>query len=342
MDDFARLPSKERLTYFEQAAAQRGLSAQVIEKDFWVCWSLRRLFSLSEFRDHLTFKGGTSLSKVYQAIERFSEDVDVAIERSFLGFGGENEPERGASGKEQQRRIRALKDACQAIISDRMMPQLSETIAGALRGETGWTLSLDPTDPDRQSLLFHFPPAITDGLSSYFAAWVKIEFGARADHFPIEQGTITPYVADEFADAFQDRETNVRVLTAARTFWEKATILHMLHHQPAGRNIAPRMSRHYYDIFCLARSPVLDQAMATLPLLDRVADFKSVYFKAAWAKYQEARPGTLRLTPGEHVAHQLAADYVDMLPMFFSEPPEFQQILDSLPRLEEQINETAS
>ena len=86
MDDFAKLPSEERQTYFEQAAAQRGLTAQVIEKDFWVCWGLRRLFSLSEFRDHLTFKGGTSLSKVYQAIERFSEDVDVAIDRSFLGF----------------------------------------------------------------------------------------------------------------------------------------------------------------------------------------------------------------------------------------------------------------
>ena len=69
MDDFAKLPSDERRVYFEQAAARLGLSAQVIEKDFWVCWSLRRLFSLDEFRDHLTFKGGTSLSKVYGVIE---------------------------------------------------------------------------------------------------------------------------------------------------------------------------------------------------------------------------------------------------------------------------------
>ena len=100
MDDFARLPSEQRAcAYFEEAAERLDLNAQIVEKDFWVCWSLKRLFSLAEFRDHLTFKGGTSLSKVYHVIERFSEDVDVAIERGFLGFGGDMEPERGASGR---------------------------------------------------------------------------------------------------------------------------------------------------------------------------------------------------------------------------------------------------
>ena len=339
MDDFAKLPSEERQTYFEQAAAQRGLTAQVIEKDFWVCWSLRRLFSLSEFRDHLTFKGGTSLSKVYQAIERFSEDVDVAIERSFLGFGGDNEPETGGSGQQQPRRIAALKEACQVAVADRMMPQLKEAVAGALGNDSTWTLSLDPADPDRQSLLFRYPPAISSGLSPYFAASVKFEFGARSDHFPIEKGSITPYIADELADAISDKETQVRVLSAARTFWEKATILHMLYHQPAGKRVAPRMSRHYYDLFGLAQSDVLDQALATLDLLDRVADFKQVYFKAGWAKYDEARPGTLRLMPNEQLSNLLAGDYEDMQPMFFSDPPPFQQILDLLPTLENRINE---
>ena len=89
--------------------------------------SLKRLFSLAEFRDHLTFKGGTSLSKVYHVIERFSEDVDVAIERGFLGFGGDIEPERGASGKEQQRRVESLKTACQATIAQRFGGLASRT-----------------------------------------------------------------------------------------------------------------------------------------------------------------------------------------------------------------------
>ncbi len=291
MDDFARLGPEERRLYFEQAAAQRGIAAQIIEKDFWVCWSLRRLYSLSEFRNHMTFKGGTSLSKVYGAIERFSEDVDVAVERDFLGFGGDNEPEKGRSGKEQQRRIDALKEACEKAIAGRLMPQLTEVIAAALGDDANWTLTLDPADPDRQSLLFQYPSALRGSLSPYFASSAKIEFGARSDHFPVETGRITPYVADELPSALTDAVVTVRVLAAARTFWEKATILHMLHHQPASRNVAPRMSRHYYDLYCLARGPVLKQAMATLDLLDRVADFKRVYSRQLGRSMRRHTPG---------------------------------------------------
>jgi hypothetical protein len=100
------------------------------------------------------------------------------------------------------------------------------------------------------------------------------------------------------------------------------------------------MSRHYYDLYCLARGPVLGQAMATLDLLDRVAEFKRVYFKAAWAKYEEAHSRTLRLMPSEQAARQLARDYEDMRPMFFGEPPAFQKILDYLADLEKRINES--
>jgi len=340
VDDFARFTSDERQLYFEQAAAQLGMSAQVIEKDFWVCWSLRRLFSLDEFRDHLTFKGGTTLSKVYQVIERFSEDVDVAIERDFLGFGGDNEPERGKSGKEQQRRIDRLKAACQAAVADRLQPQLREAVAVALGNDAGRSVSLDPADPDRQSLLFHYPPAIKGSLSPYFAASVKIELGARSDHFPVEDATVTPYLSEVFPEALSDPAVVVRVMTAARTFWEKATILHMLHHQPEERKTAPRMSRHYYDIFQLSRSPVLEYALGAMDLLDRVAVFKGVFFKAAWARYDEARPGTLRLIPPQRIVGLLTRDYAEMRPMFFREPPPLEQILAYLPELENRINGT--
>ncbi len=340
MDEFARLPREERRVYFEQAAAERGLSAQIIEKDFWVCWSLRRLFSLDEFRGHLTFKGGTTLSKVYGIIERFSEDVDVAIERDFLGFGGDDEPEKGATGKEQQRRIARLKAACQTAVADRLQPRLREAVATGLGGQAEWTVSLDPDDPDQQSLSFEYPPAIEGRLSPYFAPAVKIELGARSDHFPVEDRTVTSYLADAFPDALPDARVPVRVLAAARTFWEKATILHMLHHQPEHRKIAPRMSRHYYDVFRLSQSPVLREALDDTALLERVAVFKGVYFKAAWAKYDEARPGTLRLLPGERLIRPLTEDYARMQPMFFGEPPPFEEILAHLPGLEDRINES--
>jgi len=340
VDEFAKQPSEERRVYFEQAAARLGLSAQIIEKDFWVCWSLRRLFSLGDVRDHLTFKGGTTLSKVYRVIERFSEDVDVAIERGFLGFGGDCEPERGQSGKEQQRRIDSLKRACQTVVADRIQSSLREGMTTALGDAGGWHLALDPADPDRQTILFQYPPAIRGSLSPYFPTSVKIELGARSDHFPVENGTVTPYLSEAIPEVLSDPPICVRVLAATRTFWEKATILHMLHHQPEGRRIAPRMSRHYYDVFRLSQGPVLEQALRAIELLDRVAVFKGVYFKAGWARYDEARPGTLRLMPGERLIGPLKRDYAGMRPMFFDEPPPFEQILEGLFELERRINET--
>ena len=146
-------------------------------------------------------------------------------------------------------------------------------------------------------------------------------------------------MADAFPDAIDNPQTSVRVLTAVRTFWEKATILHVLYHQPEGKSIGHRISRHYYDIYQLSRSPVLEQALKCLDLLDRVALFKSVFFKVGWAKYEDARTGHLRLTPPTRVLDQLRKDYRDMRPMFFREPPTFDQILAVLPDLERRINE---
>jgi hypothetical protein len=341
VDELARVPSSERRVYFEQAAAQLGLSPQLVEKDFWVCWSLRRLFLLDEFGEHLTFKGGTTLSKVYHVIERFSEDVDVAIERGFLGFGGDREPENAKSGKEQQRRIKRLKTACQTTIAERLAPQLEKAISGQLAGSASWSLRRDPADRDDQTLLFEYPPALIGELHPYFSGSVKIELGARSDHFPVENAAVGPYLSDVFPEALSERAAHVRVLAAERTFWEKATILHTLHHVPHNKQILPRMSRHYYDVFRMAQSPIWDRAMAAIHLLDRVAIHKSVFFKVGWANYDKAHLGTLRLTPSDHIVGRLKQDYLAMRPMFFSEPPPFEDILSLLPELENRINGVA-
>lgn len=339
MDDFAKLPTTERQLYFEQAAAQLNLNAQIVEKDFWVCWTLRRLFELQEFRDHLTFKGGTSLSKAYKLIERFSEDVDVAIERDFLGFGGDKDPEfPGISKKETTRRIEALRSACQAKIDQSLQPQLQEAMSATLATEASWSLKIDPDDPDQQSLRFEYPAVITGSLSPYFARSVKIEMGARSDHFPTEPRLVQPYVCDAFPDVIKSAETEVRVLNARRTLWEKATILHKLHHLPDGKPIPPRMSRHYYDVYQLINSDVIEEAMADLKLLERVTDFKTAYFPAAWARYQEAADGAIRLRPREERLPELKNDYEAMQQMFFGDPPEFDALIEPLAKLEERIN----
>src|SRR2546426_9159579 len=133
MDTFARLSLVDRHLHFEQTAAPRNITPQIVEKDFWVCWTLKELFGLPEIGQHLIFKGGTSLSKVFKVIERFSEDIDVSIDRSWLGFGGANEPEAGGSNKEKQRRIEALKIACQQKISSVLQPALDKAIKGKVQ-----------------------------------------------------------------------------------------------------------------------------------------------------------------------------------------------------------------
>ncbi len=339
MDDVAKLPQAERRLYFEQAAARMGrLTPQLMEKDFWVCWILRRVFLLAEFRDHITFKGGTSLSKVYHAIERFSEDIDLSIERVFLGYGGDREPEQGTTGKEQQRRILALRNACQQAIAGRLYPQLNAAIAEQL-GEVGdWELTLDADDPDGQSILFHFPRAVIDRVSPYFAQSVKVEIGARSDHFPVETAVVRPFLGDSIPDACGDCDVTLRVLAGERTFWEKATILHALFHQPISKRIQNRQSRHFYDLYQLSNHPIGREAVRRLDLLERVAIHKSVFFKSASANYGAAKPGTLKLVPPVERIQELKADYASMQPMFFSDPPTFDTIVERLRQLEAEIN----
>jgi len=116
MPSFAQLPPDQRRRFCNEAQAKLGLHAVSVEKDFWVCWTLRELFQLPEWGAHFTFKGGTSLAKGWKLIERFSEDIDVVIERDFLGFGGDRGPEHAPSKKQQRVRLDALKAECQQRI----------------------------------------------------------------------------------------------------------------------------------------------------------------------------------------------------------------------------------
>ena len=341
MDHLANYPAEDRQVYFEQAVARLGrLTPQLIEKDFWVCWILKRLFELDEVGMHLTFKGGTSLSKVFKLIERFSEDVDLAIERSWLGFGGDQEPEAGASGKEQQRRVERLKGAAQELIADRILPDLRSLIGRHLLQGQDWDLSLSPDDSERQTILFRFPSLIRGTRNPYIAPSVKLELGARSDHFPVGEATITSYLHEALPDVCSDPVVRLRVLGAERTFWEKATILHSLYHQPAGKPFQLRLSRHYYDLYQLAESPVEKQARSRLELLDRVATHKQIFFKSSSARYSEAKPGSLRLVPPQERISELQNDYQSMQPMFFGQSPSFDRIISRLSELETSINQS--
>ena len=337
MDKFLSLSAKDKRAYFEVSAANLNIMPQLIEKDFWVCWILKVLFSLPEAGTHLTFKGGTSLSKCYNVIKRFSEDIDISIERPFLSATKPIEPGKDRSHKENQKRLKELQEACKAKIGEVIVPELERAIAEALPDKKEWNLALDEDAADGQTVLFTFPHAMTSVAESYVRSSVKIEFGARSDHWPVETATLVPYIVNVPGERMVE-EFSVRVLAAERTFWEKATILHMIYHRPAEKAVPPRMSRHYYDIYAMAGSPIYKKVLEHISLLKDVAEHKALFFRDTKAHYEEATPAGLRLLPREDQMSTLKNDYRQMQQMFFEEPPAFDSIIEKLRVLEKEIN----
>lgn len=344
MDNVARLPASDRAALFGETGAGRGVANTIIEKDFWVCWTLKRLFGLPKnAAASLVFKGGTSLSKAFGIIRRFSEDIDLSFDRADLGYTGDRDPEQeGISRKKARRLIDDLVGDVERHIADRLLPALRAAIVEEL-GEPQndeWTLTID--EADAQTLSFHYPialPAAEYQGMAYITPRVKLELGARGDPWPIETKVIHPYAAEDFPDFFEDPDTAVTVLSARRTFWEKATALHAEANRPAASATPQYFSRHYYDLAMLLGSDEGKAAAADLELLATVAKHKATFFRSGWANYDAARPGTLRLMPNEVRIKDLKADYREMAPMMFDHsPPSFDDILSTIEKLQESIN----
>jgi hypothetical protein len=218
--EFLGLSPEDRRLYLEQAALRRGVSAVVLEKDFWVCWLLRVLFD-SEFAGALVFKGGTSLSKVFGVIGRFSEDIDLSLSPEFLGL-----PPAGTSRNQANKWMAKAEAACGAAVQDRIAPVLEASVIDVLGGRDGTWFEYS-TDPVTHSpvLLFHYPTTQSHGFE-YLKRSVKLEFGSLTDQQPTGRHPVRPWVADTIPMAFPDWRCEVVALEVERTFWEKATILH--------------------------------------------------------------------------------------------------------------------
>jgi hypothetical protein len=344
MDKVARLDRSERSALFGETGAARGVADTIIEKDFWVCWTLKRLFEPQKAdAPTLVFKGGTSLSKAFGAIRRFSEDIDLSFDRADLGYTGDRDPGReGISKKQAGKLIEDLVGDVEKHIAEKLLPALRSAIAKQLgeppNGE--WSLEIDPSDP--QTVNFHYPTALPkkeyEGMA-YITPRAKLEFGARGDPWPTEEKTIRPYAADDFPGFFEEPDCTVTVLSARRTFWEKATALHAEAHRPKDSPTPQYFSRHYYDIAMLIDTEDGKAAAADFELLEQVANHKAVFFRSAWASYDTARPGTLQLVPSEARLKDLRADYRDMAPMMFDEKPLwFDEILARIQKLQDTIN----
>lgn len=338
MKELYHLSQDEREVYFRAASDTMGMHYEIIEKDYWVVWILERLFSVEKLKSYLTFKGGTSLSKIFGTIDRFSEDIDLSIEKEMFGFAHAGDPEKAPSRKKQQSMIESLGVHCSQYVQTEMLTDLRDAIYGKLRTTEGWRLYLDLEDPDKQTLLFEYPTKIS--IIGYIRQLVKIEIGARSEHWPVDIYQIQSYAKQALQEKINEPDIHVRVLNAERTFWEKATILHQYAHLPESKKMPPRISRHFYDFFRLLHSPIKENALLSSSLLERVASHKSIYFASGWANYETAQRGTLKLIPPERIQKELEKDYVLMESMLFREIPNWNHILSTIAQFEHEFNMT--
>lgn len=288
----------------------------------------------------MLFKGGTSLSKAYSLIERFSEDIDLVFDRAHFGFDGANDPgnpELGSNARE--RLLEDLREKCRAYVCGDFLKAISDDFRGVIGGE-GWSVAVDDNDPE--CLVFTYPSALEAddyGAQNYVRPAVRLELGIRGDHAPAEPREIAPYLV-EAGLGVQIVSCTAQTLLPKRTLWEKALMQHVLSYQPSDRAIRANQSRHYYDVAALSNCHVGTEALADSDLRLKVIDHARRFFRQApQDTYDKAKPGSFQLVPAdEGRVRALAEDFQQMKSMFFNEPPSFDDVLASVKTFEAKIN----
>ncbi|MBE0533607.1 MAG: nucleotidyl transferase AbiEii/AbiGii toxin family protein [Rhodospirillales bacterium] len=339
---FQSLPPADRRDVFAAAAVRLDTMAAYIEKDLWVCFVLDLLYHRLPGGLHgMLFKGGTSLSKAFGLIKRFSEDIDIVIDRAGLGFEGEGDPanpESRLSGKKRAQRFDELKAACSTYV----LGDLREAIEAALgRHAPACRMDRDPDDPDAATLLIEYPTLYPAADLSYVRPRVKIECGARSAMDPACPCAVTPYIAGELG-GWALKVEGIAAIRPERTYLEKLLILHgaFCGQRDEGRLPADtdRLSRHYYDVALMTATNTGRAALADHALLAAVRDHNLAAFRQAWKRFDEATPGTIHVVPQPALRSAVEKDYAAMQGMIHGEAPGFPWIMEQLTAAEAIVN----
>ncbi len=324
MEKTAQLTDIERKELFSETANIKSISPAIIEKDFWVCWTLKRVFEHPTLSKLLMFKGGTSLSKVFHLIERFSEDIDMILDWRLVSS---QDPLEQLSKTKQDKLNKEINKHAIEYIADELLPLIQETI------EPTCSCSIDNENP--HNINIKYPSAFSD---DYLRPEVLLEIGPLASWLPSDSYSIRPYAAEAFPDVIRQAECKVNAIKAERTFWEKATILHHEAHRPTNNPQPSRYSRHYYDMYMMANSKIKEIALNNLSILEDVVDFKKRFYPRGWANYDLAKPSTIKLIPNDHILENLKKDYKAMENMIYGGYPDFNELISGISLLEQEIN----
>jgi hypothetical protein len=333
-EHFLNLSLADRKEALEAAAFQSGRPAYLLEKDVWVVWTLSALFR-SPFAQHLIFKGGTSLSKVYRAIERFSEDIDVtydirAIAPDLVKDAG---PQALPPSKSQASKWRdIIEERLAKWLNEVVLPYIqtcldADQLAAKLRIEKGESIYID------------YETQVSG--YGYVGHYIKIEFGARSTGEPTVDIAVACDAAEHLSDVIFPN-TDVRVMRVERTAWEKMTAIHVFCLQG---DIKDQLARHWSDIVRLDMAGHIEAAIKDRDVAQRVADHKSWFFIAKDAQgnkidYLAAINGGIVLVPEGNGLKLLEADYAKMVEgrLFLRDPEPLQLVIERCADIQKRVN----
>lgn len=321
------LKSKDDLrVLITNTARKKNISEAVVEKDYWVTYFLDYLFNENKWKEYFTFKGGTSLSKCFGIIQRFSEDIDLILDWRVLGYD-KLEPWLIRSNTKQDKFNKEINEKTERFLKEDFLTELVKDFS-----QEDFEFEIDSLDP--QTILFSYPKIFD---SNYLSQTIRLEIGSLAAWTPATNISIIPIIGDAYANIFKEK-TNIRTVSVERTFWEKATILHHEANRPESSKMPHRYARHYYDMYKIANSKYKDKAIKDKELLRKVTEFKMKFYPRKWAKYEDAMDSKLRLVPDKFRFLELENDYKAMSEMIYGEYPSFEEIIKILKELETEIN----
>ena len=327
-NDYFSLSITQQRTILEQTAVKQGLPKQAIEKDLWVTAVIQMLFSLP-CADNLVFKGGTSLSKVWRLISRFSEDIDLAIDRAVFELEGDL----------TKKQVKRLRKASSLFVRDTLYQQLAEAVGQTplkdlCKIEPEPDGEGDTTYPEPRSIFISYQSVFDEKLG-YIPPIIKIEAGARSLLEPYAETTITS-IAEETLPTISTTLKDVKVKTAIaeKTFLEKAFLLHELF-SINDKVEARRRSRHIYDLHMMMQQGIADKAIPNEELWQTIHHHRSTLTSMSGVDYSMDIRKNIQLIPPKESLTDWKKDYEEMSSaMIYGERPAFEKLLESMKRLE--------
>ena len=320
---FANLNNEQKLSVLNQVNVKNGQDLQTIEKDWWVTQVLRVLFS-QPYAEHLSFKGGTSLSKAWNIIERFSEDIDIAISREFLGFAGE------LSRTQVSDKLRRA--AC-SFVREKMQNDVREGLIamGITPEKFSVHVNITPvstTDPE--VIYVDYQSALPN--SEYIAHTVKVEVGGRSMFEPLQSVMLSSIIDETFPNAaFVESPFAVSVVRPERTFLEKVMLLHEEFAKPMAEVRTERMSRHLYDLERMLHTDIAERALNDEKLYRAVVEHRRKFVNLKGFDYDTLYPQSLSLEIPADVLPLWRKDYENMQgSMIYGKSVSFDELLTEL------------